>query len=80
VSDEPQLSNIREHLGWLIGRTIVEVTAGDPKAFPDHDPEDEWTVVLHLDNGGTLEIPVSDDGLTCNDPDRPDDAEDDDGE
>jgi len=63
------LSNIRDHLGWLIGRTIVEVTAGDPSALPDHDPSDEWNVVLHLDNGGTLEVPIGDDGFTYNNPD-----------
>lgn len=75
MSDEQKLSNIREHLGWLIGRTVVEVTAGDPSFIPDHDESDAWTVVLHLDNGGTLEIPISDDGFTYNNPDGPDEDE-----
>lgn len=46
------LSNIREHLGWLVGRTVVDVIAGDPPAVPDSDPSDEWDVSVMLDNGG----------------------------
>jgi hypothetical protein len=61
--NDVKLSNIRDHLGWLIGRTVVDVTAGDPHDLPDHDPEDEWNVVLHFDNGGTFEVPIGDAGF-----------------
>ena len=56
--DPVQLSNIREHLGWIMGQKVVDVTANDPDALPDGDPEDGWFVVLHFENGGTLEFPV----------------------
>ena len=49
-----ELSNIRRIVGWLIGRTIIDVTAEDPVGIPDRDPEDDDLVTLHLDNGGTL--------------------------
>lgn len=64
-----ELSNIREHLGWLIGRKVVDVTAGDPPDLPDADEEDEDFIVLHFDNGGTLDIPIGDDGFCYLNPD-----------
>lgn len=71
----PLLSNIREHLGWMIGRTIVDVTAGDPPELPDADEDDEDFVIIHLDNGGTLAVPISRDGFQYRDPDAPDEDE-----
>lgn len=68
-----ELSNIRELLGWAIGCRVVDVTAGDPPAIPDADDVDADTVVLHFDNGGTLAMPIGDDGFTFFDPDRPGD-------
>ena len=64
-----QLSNIREHLGWIIGLRVVELTAGDPFGLPDYDTTDVWTIVLHFDNGGTVSIPISDEGFIHNNPD-----------
>lgn len=63
------LSNIREFLGWVIGCRVVDVTAGDPPELPDADDEDAHRLILHLDNGGTLEIPIGDDGFTFYNPD-----------
>lgn len=60
----PQLSNIREFLGWVIGHKVVDVTSGDPKEIPDSDEEDGHYIVLHFDNGGTFEVPVGDEGFT----------------
>lgn len=67
-----ELSNIREFLGWLIGRRIVDVTAGDPPSVPDADEEDAHYIVLHFDNGGTLDLPVGETGFSFFDPDRVD--------
>lgn len=75
MSDDPKLSNIRDHLGWLIGKKVVEVTDNDPPGLPDHDPEDFGIVTLHFDNGGTLELPLGADGFTYHDPDAKDEPE-----
>lgn len=54
-------SNIREVLGALIGRTVIEIT--------QHD-KDEWKETkqsyfcLHFDNGATMTIPVNDAAVT----------------
>jgi hypothetical protein len=60
VADEhPLLSNIRDYLGWVINRRVVDVTAGDPPSLPDsHGDGDGNFVVLHFDNGGTLNVPI----------------------
>jgi hypothetical protein len=70
VSDGPELSNIREHLGWLVGRKVVDVTTGDPPDLPDADDEDADWIVLHFDNGGTLSVQASE--FCYDDPDQPD--------
>jgi hypothetical protein len=70
----PVLSNIREHVGWLIGRRVVDVTAGDPPGIPDADDEDAHYLVLHFDNGGTLDVPIGAEGFSFFDPDRPDEG------
>jgi len=69
----PRLSNIREFLGWTVGRTIVEVTAGDPTEIPDGEGIDAHFIVLHFDNGGTLEISVGEDGFSYFNPEGKDD-------
>lgn len=66
-----ELSNVREMLGWMIGRRIVDVTAGDPPDIPDADEEDADVLVIHLDNGGTLEVEIGD-GFAFFDPNRDD--------
>lgn len=73
----PELSNIRDYLGWMIGRTVVDVTAGDPPDIPDADDEDSFYIVVHFDNGGTLDVPIGDDGFSFFDPDRRPPAEED---
>lgn len=55
----------------MIGRTVVDVTAGDPPDIPDADDDDEHYIVLHFDNGGTFDVPIGDDGFSFFDPDRP---------
>lgn len=69
---QPGLSNTRDFLGWLIGRKVVDITAGDPASVPDSDPSDEWDLVLHFDNGGTLAVPTSEDGFHYYNPDEVD--------
>jgi hypothetical protein len=69
------LSNIRDFLGWTIGCRVVDVTAGDPPDLPDADDEDAHRVLLHFDNGGTLEIPIGDGGFVYYNPDEPDEED-----
>lgn len=63
------LSNIRDFLGWIIGRRVVDVTAGDPPGLPDSagDGDDNF-VVLHFDNGGTLDVPLGETGFRYDNP------------
>lgn len=62
------LSNIRDFLGWLIGRRVVDVTASDPPHLPDADDDGHY-IVLHFDNGGTLDVPIGEEGFSFLDPD-----------
>lgn len=59
----PELSNIRQLIGWIVGCKVVDVTAGDPSDFPDFDFEDSGHIVLMFDNGGTLTFDVSEQGF-----------------
>jgi hypothetical protein len=68
----PELSNIREVVGWVIGRRVVDVTCGDPPEIPDSDDDDADEITLHLDNGGTVTFHVDERGFSFCDPDRPD--------
>lgn len=70
-----ELSNIRDFLGWVVGCRVVDVTAGDPPDLPDADDEDSHYLVLHFDNGGTLQVPIEDCGFFYFNPDEPDDEE-----
>jgi hypothetical protein len=64
-----ELSNIRDFLGWIIGRKVVDVTAGDPVGIPDEEGDGPTNfVVLHFNNGGTLEVPIGEDGLHYDNP------------
>lgn len=69
-----ELSNIREFLGWLIGRRVIDVTCGDPPGIPDYDRADADEVIVHFDNGGTVTF-YADRGFRFCDPDAPDDAD-----
>lgn len=79
MSRPEELSNIRDYLGFLIGCRVVDVTAGDPPDIPDADEEDEHYIVLHFDNGGTLDVPIGADGFSFFDPNRATDSDRDDG-
>jgi hypothetical protein len=68
----PELSNIRSFLGWIIGKRVIDVTAGDPPDIPDADKEDEHYIVLHFDNGGTLDVPIGEHGFSYFNPDDED--------
>jgi hypothetical protein len=71
MSERPkELSNVRDYLGWIIGRKVVDVTADDPNAIPDRDPEDGDTgfIMLHFDNHGTLAVPLTEAGLSYENP------------
>lgn len=63
-------ANIREILGFAVGKRIVDVT--------QHD-EEEWKesracyVELLLEGGGTIRFNVGDEGFVYRDPDEPDD-------
>lgn len=72
----PELSNLRDHLGWLIGRRVTDVTGHDPTDIPDHEPEDGYFVMLHFDNGGTLAVPITDVGFAYENPDEEDNEDD----
>lgn len=58
-----ELCNIRDHIGWVIGQRVIDITAGDPPDVPDADPDDAHDIVLHFDNGGILTFPVGDTGF-----------------
>jgi hypothetical protein len=71
MSDRPkELSNVRDYLGWIIGRKVVDVTADEPNGIPDRDPEDGDTgfIMLHFDNHGTLAVPLTEAGLSYENP------------
>lgn len=73
----PDLSNLRDFIGWVIGQRVVDVTCGDPADIPDCDEEDANLVTVHFENGGTLAFYVDEDhGFTYCDPDEPDDDDD----
>lgn len=57
-------SNIREFLGQFVGQRLVDIT--------QHD-EEEWAegkeayICLMFERGGTLTVPITDDGLEYKD-------------
>ncbi len=63
--DNPSFSNIRDFLGFLIGQPVTDIT--------QHD-KDEWVeernayVCLHFANGGTITIPITEQGFDYFDP------------
>jgi len=60
MENEQQYATIRQIIGSVIGRRIVDVTQQD---------QDEWDetrqayVMLHLDDGSSLKFPVGDEGF-----------------
>jgi hypothetical protein len=60
VPDAEPYATIRQIIGSVIGRRIVDVTQQD---------QDEWDetkqayVMLHLDDGSSLKFPVGDEGF-----------------
>lgn len=62
---EDDYANIREILGSLIGRVLVDITQHDKEEF---DEEGSF-IQFHFDDGGYVKIPVGDGGFfhNCND-------------
>lgn len=48
------MSNIRDFLGHLLGRRVVEITQHDPEDFK----QGECFVTLHFEEGTTLVFPI----------------------
>lgn len=65
-----ELSNIREHLGFLVGKQIVGVTSSDPKGIPDAEGEVVLAVTIHLTTGAYVRFHVGDTGFFYFDPDE----------
>jgi hypothetical protein len=59
-SNDGQYANIREVLGWLKGKTIVDITQHDADDF---NLRGECFVQLMLDDGGWVRFPIGDDGF-----------------
>lgn len=55
-------SNIREIIGDVIGRTVMDVTQHDEDQFN----EEGSFVQLHFDDGSYLKFPIGDDGFHHN--------------
>ncbi len=59
---EETYSNIREIIGEVIGKTLIDVTQHDPEQF-----EEEGSFVqLHFDDGSYLKFPIGDLGFHHN--------------
>lgn len=62
MADDDVYSNIRELLGDVIGRTVVDITQHDKEQF-----EEEGSFVqLHFDDGSYLKFPIGDAGFHHN--------------
>lgn len=62
MADQPDgtYANVRDFLGFLIGTRVVDITQQDPDEWQE---ERRSYVVLHFDNGGTITIPITDQGF-----------------
>ncbi len=52
-------ANVRELLGYFIGRTLVDITQHDEEEFQE---DGACYVMLHFDNGETLSFDITDEG------------------
>jgi len=59
---EADYSNIRQILGSLIGKTLVDITQHDKDEFA----ETGSFIQFHFDNGGYVKVPIGDDGFHHN--------------
>lgn len=67
-----QFGNIREVLGVLIGRTVVDITQHDPEEF---DEDGNVYIQFHFDNGDYVKIYVGSEGFSHSCVEESDDAE-----
>jgi hypothetical protein len=59
MDDDAPYANIRQILGYLIGKRIVDVTQHDREDF---DTEGSYVMLL-MEGGHYLKVPVGDDGF-----------------
>jgi len=60
ASSEPDYANIRNFLGHLVGKTLVDVTQHDEDEYLETQ---ESYVMLLFDCGDTVKFPISDAGF-----------------
>lgn len=60
MSEEEKYATIRETLGGLIGRSLLDVTQQDEDEFRE---DGRSYVMLHFDNGSTVKFFVEDHGF-----------------
>jgi hypothetical protein len=63
MSEEPY-ANIRTILGQFIGQKLVDITQHDEEEWADGK---EAYICLMFEGGGTITIPIGDDGLNYTD-------------
>jgi hypothetical protein len=60
---DPDYVNIRQILGSLIGRTLLDITQHDPEEFAETQMS---YVQFHFDDGSYVKFPISEDGFSHN--------------
>lgn len=65
MTDDTIYSNIREILRPILGQRIVEITQHEQDEY--HETGDAF-VMLHFENGATLQFHIGDDGFDLDDP------------
>lgn len=67
-----QFGNIRQILGVLIGKRVVDITQHDPEEF---DETKQCFIQFHFDNGDYVKIYVGSEGFTHSCEEDSDDAQ-----